>query len=97
MSGEMEPLGRSLPQVLAELLRTAPLTDGKVEFAWKAAVGAALERATRVKLENGVLLVEAASRAWAREVMRGSPLILQRLQALLGRDTVREIAIRNLS
>jgi len=90
----MDSLARALPHVVAELLRAAPLSDGKVEFAWKTAVGVAVERATRVKLENGVLVVETASRQWAREVMRSSPLILRRLQTLLGADTVREIAVR---
>src|SRR5262245_3505751 len=92
----MEPIARSLPHVVAELLRAAPLSSGKVEFAWKTAVGGALERATKVKLENGVLLVEAASRQWAREVMRSSPLILKRLQTLLGPDVVREIVLRGV-
>jgi hypothetical protein len=91
----MKSIGRVLPDVVTELLRNAPLSPGKVEFAWKAAVGGALERATRVKLEDGVLLVEAASSQWGREVMRSSPLILRRLQSLLGQETVRAVQLRN--
>jgi predicted nucleic acid-binding Zn ribbon protein len=91
----MDSIARSLPQVVAELVRNAPLSDGKVDFAWKTAVGGALERVTKVKLENGVLMVEAASRQWAHEVMRASPLILRRLQTLLGPDTVRDITLRS--
>jgi hypothetical protein len=91
----MESIGRALPGALSELLRNAPLSPGKVEFAWKAAVGGALERATEVKLEDGILLVEATSRQWGREVMRSSPVILRRLQRLLGPDVVRAIRLRD--
>src|SRR5687768_11013969 len=92
---EMESIGRALPAVLSELLRNAPLSPGKVEFAWKAAVGSALQRATCVRLEDGVILVEATTRQWGREVMRSSPIILRRLQLLLGAEVVRAIRLRS--
>jgi predicted house-cleaning NTP pyrophosphatase (Maf/HAM1 superfamily) len=78
----------------AELLRGAPLSDGKVTFAWNAAVGPALERVTTVKLERGVLIIDAASAQWSREIQRSSPVILARLQSLLGKDTVSSIIVR---
>jgi hypothetical protein len=77
-----------------ELLRGAPLSDGKVTFAWNAAVGPALERVTAVKLERGILIVEAASAQWAREIQRSSGVILSRLQSLLGKDTVKKLEVR---
>jgi Dna[CI] antecedent, DciA len=77
-----------------ELLKTAPLSDGKVSFAWRAAVGPALERVTSVKLERRVLLVDAQSPQWSREIMRSSPVILQRLQGLLGAGIVEKIEVR---
>ena len=77
-----------------ELLRGAPLSDGKVTFAWNAAVGPALERATRVKLERNVLIVETTSIQWSREVTRSSSMILKRLQMLLGADAVERIDVR---
>jgi len=77
-----------------ELLRGAPLSDGKVTFAWNAAVGPALERVTNVKLERGVLLVQTASPDWAREIHRSSGVILTRLKSLLGDGTVTRIEIR---
>jgi hypothetical protein len=83
-----------LPGALAEIMRAAPLSAGKVDFAWRAAVGSAVERVTAVRLEGRVLLVEATSAAWAREVVRSSPIILARLQTLLGRDTVATITVR---
>lgn len=90
----MLPLEHVVPAALAELLRTTPLSDGKVEFAWRTAVGPAIERATRVKLERGVLIVETTSTQWAREVRRSSAMILRRLQDFLGKDTVTSISVR---
>ena len=77
-----------------ELLRGAPLSDGKVTFAWNAAVGPALERVTSVKLERGVLLVETASPQWSREIQRSSGVILTRLKSLLGDGTVKRLEVR---
>jgi predicted nucleic acid-binding Zn ribbon protein len=89
----MQPLSNGMPGALVELLRGSPLSDGKVTFAWKAAVGPAIERVTHVKLERRVLLVETASAQWSKEVMRGSAVILRRLQSLLGVDAVERIEI----
>ncbi len=90
----MHPLSHGMPGALIELLRGTPLSDGKVTFAWKAAVGPAIERVTHVKLEYRVLLVETASAQWSKEVMRSSPVILKRLQSLLGADAVERIEVR---
>ncbi len=89
----MRPLHEGMPGALVELLRGSPLSDGKVTFAWKAAVGPAIERVTHVKLERRVLLVETASAQWSQEVMRSSPVILKRLHSLLG-DVVERIEVR---
>ena len=83
-----------MPGALVELLRSAPVSPGKVGFAWRAAVGAQVEKVTSVRLEGRVLLVDAASIAWAREVARSSPVILMRLQTLLGKDTLTSISVR---
>ena len=90
----MRPLTFALPGALAQLLRGTPLSDGKVGFAWRAAVGPALERATKVKLERRVLIVETSSIQWSREVMRSSPVILERLKTLLGADAIDRIEVR---
>lgn len=87
------PLARAMPGALMELLRDSPLSDGKVTFAWNAAVGPAIERVTHVKLERRVLLVETASAPWSREIMRSSTVILKRLHSLLG-DIVDRIEVR---
>jgi predicted nucleic acid-binding Zn ribbon protein len=90
----VRPLTSALPGALAELLRGAPLSAGKVSFAWRAAVGPAVERETSVRLEGRTLLVDAASAQWAREVRRSSSIILNRLKTLLGNDAVSEILVR---
>ena len=90
----MKPLTQTIPGALTELLRDAPLSPGKVAFAWTAAVGAALDRVTRVRLEADVLVVETTSAQWSREVQRSIRIILPRLQALLGKETVRTLEVR---
>ena len=91
----MKRLTHAVPGALMELLRGAALSDGKVTFAWNAAVGPALERVTKVKLEGAVLIVEAASAQWSREIERSHDVILARLQSLLGKDTVRKLEVRS--
>ena len=93
-SRAVRPLNSALPGALAELLRDAPLSPGKVQFAWRAAVGPAVARETSVRLVDKTLVVDAASRLWAREVTRSSSIILNRLQRLLGADTVADLSVR---
>jgi uncharacterized protein (DUF697 family) len=90
----MRPIAHAVPGALTELLKAAPLSDGKVAFAWNAAVGPALGRVTAVKLANRTLLVETPGPQWSREIMRSSPVILARLQRLLGADAVDAIEVR---
>ena len=90
----MRPLTKALPGALTELLRDVPISNGKVSFAWRAAVGAALERVTSVRLDGHVLIVEPVDQTWAREITRSSPVILTRLQTLLGKETVTRILVR---
>jgi len=83
---------RLIPAVLAEVIRKAPLCPEKIEFAWRAAVGAGMDRVTTVRLdEAGVLHVKAADAHWAREVKRSARLIIKRLEGLLGAGVVRRL------
>ena len=91
----MRPLNQAVPGALVELLRAAPLSSGKVGFAWRTAVGPAIERGTSVRLDGRILLVDASSPQWRREIARSSSIILARLQALLGTDVVERLEIRN--
>jgi hypothetical protein len=90
----MKPIASAVPGALAALLRAAPISPGQIEFAWKAAVGPAIGRATVVRLEGTTLLVEAESPEWAREVSRSSPVVLARLQALVGPERIVKILVR---
>ena len=90
----MRPISHVAPAALMELLRRAPLSDGKVTFAWKTAVGPALGRATTVRLAAGILIVEATGPQWTREIRRASAVILTRLKTLLGDQTVQSIDVR---
>jgi uncharacterized protein len=91
----MQAIGHVLPRALAEIVRQAPLSPGKVDFAWRAAVGAAMARATAVRHEDGVLLVDAQTAQWSAAVMRASDMIRARLETLLGAGTVRQTRLRS--
>jgi hypothetical protein len=91
----MNPIASAVPGAIAAMLRSAPLSPGKVDFAWTAAVGPALQRATAVRLEGQILVVETASAQWSREVARSTRVILARLQHLLGEQTVTSLQVRN--
>ena len=90
----MRPLAHVVPSALVYLLRHAPTSQGKVELAWSAAVGRALQRVTQVKMEGNILVVEATTAQWVQEITRASPIILQRLQQYLGESTVAGIDVR---
>ena len=78
--------------MVAQVVRPAPLCPEKVEFAWRAAVGSVMQRATTVRLDDsGILHVTATDPHWAREVKRSSKLILSRLETMLGAGTVKRL------
>ena len=90
----MEPLHRVLPAAVAAFIRDAPLSPGKIAVAWKTAVGPAIDRATAVRLaEEGVLEVRVADQHWRREIRRSTPLILDRLTAMLAPGTVTTLKV----
>ena len=90
----MIPVNRFMPDVLAGILRKAPLTGEKVAFAWRSAVGPAVDKNTTIQLSDHVLYVRASGAAWQREVERSAALIRSRLDALLGEDVVRYLDVR---
>ena len=92
----MNPLSAVVPRAIASLLGEAALSPGKVQFAWAVVVGPAVQRATAVRLEQGVLIVEASSAQWSREVARSARVIVPRMQALLGADAVTTLQIRTV-
>jgi hypothetical protein len=90
----MSPVQHCVSGARAELLRSQPFSDGKLRFAWRAAVGSVVDRATTVEVgTEGELEVRAVG-AWSREVRRLSPLIVSRLAVLLGPGVVTKISVR---
>jgi len=89
----MTPVHQFMPKVLAEVLRKAPLTPEKVAFAWRAAVGPAMDKATTIELRERVLRVRASDAAWQREIERSIILIRARLDSLLGNGVVRDVDV----
>ena len=79
------------------MIRQQPLSPAKVAFAWRAAAGAAVSRATRTELrEDGVLLVFVDDPRWRREIEPALPMLRPKLATLLG-DVVRWIEVRDAS
>ena len=89
----MIPVHELVPDALAAVLRRAPLSPEKVDFAWRMAVGPAIANATTVTLRDGVLAVRTRDVAWRREVERAADTIRPRLNALLGQRVVRAIQV----
>jgi hypothetical protein len=91
----MTPGHQLLPGVLADMIRRQPLSPAKVTFAWRAAAGAAVARATRVELrDDGVLIVVVADPRWRREIEPALGMLRPKLATLLG-DAVRWIEVRD--
>jgi hypothetical protein len=88
----MQPLQIFASTVLAGIIRRQPASKERTAFAWTVAVGPALAKVTSVELRGDVLVVVAQDSRWAREVERASPIVLERLQSLLGAD-VRRIRV----
>jgi hypothetical protein len=82
-----------MPGVVAEVIRKAPLTDEKVAFAWRLAVGPAVAKATTVRLgSDGTLYLRANSPAWLDGVRQSVGLIRSRLAHYLGENAVKRIS-----
>jgi predicted nucleic acid-binding Zn ribbon protein len=85
-----------MPAVVAEVVRKAPLSDAKVTFAWRLAVGPAVARATSVRLgDDGTLYLKADSQAWNDSVRASVGMIRSRLAHYLGEETVKRISYEN--
>ena len=89
----MIPVQTILPAALAAIVRKAPLTEEKVAFAWRTAVGGAVAGATDVLLDGTTLRVRARERAWQREIERSAATIRTRLEDLLGPGVVRYLDV----
>ena len=85
----MEPIQNLLLPTVAALLKPVPLSDEKVQCAWRMAVGAGLAKVTQATLgTTGRLRVVLDDGRWQAELSRSRALILERLQRVLGAETV---------
>jgi len=90
----MDRLQTIVPGALTELLRYGPMCQGKLDVAWRAAVGDALSRVTIVRLQpNGLVEVVPSDARWNSALKRSSSLILTRLKGLLGDHNVARISV----
>lgn len=89
----MVPVSQLVPPALAAVLRNAPLTPEKVAFAWRTAVGPAMDKTTAAALRGDILHVRVKDARWQREVERSAALIRARLDTLLGAGVVRYIEV----
>ena len=90
----MHSLQTVVPRALIELFRQGVMSQGKLEVAWRVAVGDVLARVTSVRLlPDAVVEVSPADPRWHPELVRSSPMILSRLKSLLGPDAVTELAV----
>lgn len=93
--GSMDSLHTVVPRALTELFRQGPMSQGKLEVAWRVAVGDAISRVTTVRLQpDGVVDVHPVDQRWDKELKRSSSLILTRLIGLLGTGNVTRIVVR---
>lgn len=91
----MEPVQSLMSGAVARLVRPAPLSPEKVLFAWRAAVGPSVSRVTRVSLaSHGVLDVIVDDDRFGDELAHSAPMVLGRLQELLGVDTVCRLDVK---
>jgi predicted nucleic acid-binding Zn ribbon protein len=90
----MDHARQVLPAALARAVRQAPLTPEKVDFAWRAAGGAAIARVTEVTLrDGGVLAVQSRDARWAKEVHRLRRELVRSLEPWLGEGVVSTIDV----
>ena len=91
----MIPLGDVATPVIGAVLRRQPLSDAKIAFAWRMAVGAAMARVSHATLaDDGRLVVVVDDLQWRQEIRRTSPMIRPRLDDLLGAGVVLRIDVR---
>jgi predicted nucleic acid-binding Zn ribbon protein len=89
----MESLQKTAHRAMRALLDGQPETPAKIAFAWRMAAGAALARGGDPEWRNGVLVVRARSDAWRRELRHAQPVLLPRLQELVGPTVIQRLVI----
>ena len=84
-------------EALKTALKNQPLSTGKVGLAWSVAVGGAVARLTTVTLkDDGIIEVTAPDSQWARELRQSRPLIIRRMNSILGTGAVKRLEIGSM-
>jgi predicted nucleic acid-binding Zn ribbon protein len=91
----MLPIQQFSSRVLADIIRRQPASAARTKFAWQLAVGPALAKVTAVDLDGDVLTVRSTDKRWTAEIARARPIVLARLQQLLGPEAVQTVRIRS--
>jgi len=91
----MDSIHTVVPRALTELFRHGPMSQGKLDVAWRVAVGDALCRVSTVRLQSdGAVEVHAADQRWHKELQRSSSMILTRLNLLLGTNAIPRLVVK---
>lgn len=91
----MDSLHSVLPRALLDLFQQGPMSQGKLETAWRVAVGDAIVRVSTVHLQpDGSIEVRAADQRWRRELTRSSHIILSKLNGLLGAQAISTMRVK---
>jgi hypothetical protein len=84
-----------VPRALTALFSNGPMSQGKLEVAWRVAVGEALSRVSTVRLQSdGSVDVHPSDQRWRKELKRSSSIILGRLNTLLGEGTITRLIVK---
>jgi hypothetical protein len=91
----MDAIQTVVPRALAELFRRGPMSQGKLEAAWRVAVGDALCRVSTVHLQpDATVDVHPTDPRWQKELKRSSSVILARLNTLLGAGAITRLDVK---
>lgn len=91
----MDAIHTVVPRALAELFRQGPMSQGKLEVAWRVAVGDALCRVSTVRLQpDATVDVHPVDQRWHKELKRSSGMILARLNTLLGAGAIARLVVK---
>jgi predicted nucleic acid-binding Zn ribbon protein len=92
------PLGDQMDRLLLDRGWNIDVAIGSVMGRWPAIVGTEVAaHCTPVTFSDGVLMVRAASTAWATQLRLMSSSILGRIETEVGKDTVRELRVQGPS
>lgn len=90
-----EAVGDILDRLLKRLEIDKKIDEGKALGLWPGAAGDRLARATRaVSVIRGRMTVECRSPAWANECRMLKPKLVEKLNAGLGREIIKDLVFK---